>query len=197
MNEVCTFFCILIFAFSWNVSGYNIDSLVISEVAQSCPTLCDPMDCSLPRSSVHEIFQARILEWVVISFSWRSFQSRDWTCVSCIGRQILYHWAIKEAHSGFFLKMSSHLYLTLLKKSFQRLLTASRINIRTLHKDYKAHPTWPLPTSSLNSYHSSLSLLCKQDYLSLLWMWHLSFCQGPWQPLPETLFIAHYPLQPP
>ena len=34
-----------------------------SEVAQSCPTLCDPMDCSLPGSSVHGIFQARVLEW--------------------------------------------------------------------------------------------------------------------------------------
>ena len=40
-----------------------------SEVTQSCPTLCDPMDCSLPGSSVHGIFQARILEWVAISFS--------------------------------------------------------------------------------------------------------------------------------
>ena len=40
-----------------------------SEVAQSCLTLCDLMDCSLPDSSVHEIFQARILEWVAISFS--------------------------------------------------------------------------------------------------------------------------------
>ncbi|CAI9158321.1 unnamed protein product [Rangifer tarandus platyrhynchus] len=41
----------------------------VSEVAQSCPTLCDPMDCSLPGSFVHGIFQARILEWVAISFS--------------------------------------------------------------------------------------------------------------------------------
>ena len=40
-----------------------------SEVAQSCPTLCDPMDCSPPGSSVHGILQARILEWVAISFS--------------------------------------------------------------------------------------------------------------------------------
>ena len=39
------------------------------EVAQSCPTLCDPMDCSLPGSSVHGILQARILEWVAVSFS--------------------------------------------------------------------------------------------------------------------------------
>ena len=40
-----------------------------SEVAQSCPTLCDPMDCSLPGSSIHGILQARILEWIAISFS--------------------------------------------------------------------------------------------------------------------------------
>ena len=40
-----------------------------SEIAQSCPTLSDPMDCSLPGSSVHEIFQARVLEWGAIAFS--------------------------------------------------------------------------------------------------------------------------------
>ena len=40
-----------------------------SEFAQSCPTLCNPMDCSLPGSSVHGIFQARVLEWGAIGFS--------------------------------------------------------------------------------------------------------------------------------
>ena len=40
-----------------------------SEVAQSCLTLSDPMDCSLPGSSIHEIFQARVLEWGAIAFS--------------------------------------------------------------------------------------------------------------------------------
>ena len=40
-----------------------------SEVAQSCPTLSDPMDCSLPGSSIHEIFQARVVEWGAIAFS--------------------------------------------------------------------------------------------------------------------------------
>ena len=40
---------------------------LICEVAQSCPTLCDPMDCSLPSSSVHGIFQAIVLEWIAIS----------------------------------------------------------------------------------------------------------------------------------
>ena len=43
-----------------------------SEVAHSCPTLCDPMDCSLPGSTIHGIFQARVLEWVAISFCRRS-----------------------------------------------------------------------------------------------------------------------------
>ena len=45
-----------------------------SEVAQSCPTLSDPMDCSLPGSSVHGIFQARVLEWGAIAFSASSFK---------------------------------------------------------------------------------------------------------------------------
>ena len=49
------------------------------------------MDWSLPGSSVHEIFQARLLEWVAISFSRGSSRPRDRTCVSCIGRWILYH----------------------------------------------------------------------------------------------------------
>ena len=56
------------------------------------------MDCSLPGSSVHEIFQARILEWVAISFSGGSSWPRVRTRISCIGRWILYHWATREAH---------------------------------------------------------------------------------------------------
>jgi len=40
-----------------------------SEVSQSCPTLSDPMDCSPPGSSVHGVFQARVLEWVATAFS--------------------------------------------------------------------------------------------------------------------------------
>ena len=58
--------------------------------AQSCPSLCDPMDCSPPGSSVHGISQARILEWVAISCFRGSSWPTDWIQVSCLGRQILH-----------------------------------------------------------------------------------------------------------
>ena len=71
--------------------------------AQSRLSLRDPMDCSLPGSSVHEMFPARILEQVVISFSRGSSRTSDWThiscvsCISCVGRWILYHCATWKA----------------------------------------------------------------------------------------------------
>ena len=68
-----------------------------SEVAQSCPTLCDPMDCRLPGSSVHVIFQARILEWVAISFSRGSSWPRDQTQVSRIVGRPFTVWTIRVA----------------------------------------------------------------------------------------------------
>ena len=67
---------------------------------QSCLTLCDPVDYSPPGSSIQGILQARMLEWVAISFSRGSSLLRDQTQISytsCIGRQILYYWAAWEA----------------------------------------------------------------------------------------------------
>ena len=66
-------------------------------VTQSCLTLYNPVDCSLPGSSVHGIFQARILEWVAISYSRGSFQPRDRTWVSCIASRFCKVWATREA----------------------------------------------------------------------------------------------------
>ena len=63
-------------------------------VAPSCPTLCNPMDCSPPGSSVHGISQARILEWVAMSFSRGSSPPRDQTHL--LGRWIPYHWVTRE-----------------------------------------------------------------------------------------------------
>ena len=64
-------------------SLYIMDWLAC-KVAQSCPALCNPIDCSLPGSSIHGIFQARVLEWVAISFSRGCSQPRYQTWVSCI-----------------------------------------------------------------------------------------------------------------
>ena len=67
-----------------------------TEVAQSCPTLCDPMDCSLQGFSVHGTFQARVLEWVAIAFSRGSSQPRDQTQVSHITGRRFTIWATRE-----------------------------------------------------------------------------------------------------
>ena len=66
---------------------------VVCSVAQSCLTVCSLIDCHLPGSSVHGSSQAKIQEWVAISFSKGFFWPRDWNWVSCIGRRVLYHWA--------------------------------------------------------------------------------------------------------
>ena len=73
-----------VFVFLWLISFSVIPSESESEVAQSCPTLCDPMYCSLPGFSLHGILQARVLEWVAISFSRGSSQPRYRTQVSRI-----------------------------------------------------------------------------------------------------------------
>ena len=84
-------------------------------VTKSCPTLCDPVDCSLPGFSVHGISQERTMEWAAISFFREYSQPKDQSHVSCIGRQIL----LPLSHQGspkFFpcsdpLKLKQILYL--------------------------------------------------------------------------------------
>ena len=66
-------------------------------VVQSCLTLWDPMDCSLPGSSIYGISEARVLEWVAASFSRGSYQSRDWTQVSRSAGRCFTTWATREA----------------------------------------------------------------------------------------------------
>ena len=78
----------------WSGGNFSIDS----EVAQLCPTLYDAMDCSLPGSSFHGIFQVRVLEWVTISFSRGSSWPRDWTRVSCVAGIRFTVWATREVN---------------------------------------------------------------------------------------------------
>ena len=87
--------------YMYNMNQWR-DSVCCCLVAKSCPTLCDPMDCSPPGLSVHGIFQARILGWVVFSFSRGSSQPRDQNHIPWIGRWFLYLWVTRET-----LRMSS------------------------------------------------------------------------------------------
>ena len=74
---------------------------VLCLVTQSCLTLCDPMDCSSPGSSVHGILQARILEWVAYPFSRRSSQPKNQTGVSCTAGGFFISWATRNPHSSY------------------------------------------------------------------------------------------------
>ena len=103
-NALSTHLCSCSALWSWDLTLSKMSSLRSylkkeseSEVAQSSPTLCDPVDCSLPGSSVHGILQARILEWVAISFPRGSSQPRDWTQVSHIAGRRFTLWATREA----------------------------------------------------------------------------------------------------
>ena len=102
-------------------------------VAKLCLTLCHPMDCSPPGSSVHRISQTRILEWVSISFSRGSSQPRDQSGISSIGRRVLYHWAMWEAPRATWvcakslpscLTLCNHVYVNLLGSSVHGILQA-------------------------------------------------------------------------
>ena len=104
-SSSCEFFFFLSTKYFLHFKGVKIEVHIVCvhvySFVQSCLILCDPMDCSLPGSSVHGLLQARIWKWVAISSSRVSSQASDWTlvsCVSCIGRLILYPRATWEAH---------------------------------------------------------------------------------------------------
>ena len=117
ISSVQWLICVWLSATPWtaaqqaSLSITNFQSLlkvkVKSEVTQSCPTLGDPMGYGLPHSSVHGIFQARVLEWVAISFSRGSFQPRDWTQVSWIVGRYFTVWATRKVQGLSLLKLMS------------------------------------------------------------------------------------------
>ena len=118
-----------------------------SEVAQSCPTLCDPMNCSPPGSSVHGIFQARVLEWVPIAFSYPLQYSGLGNSMDCIVHGIANsRTQLSDFHFHFMVRVSdlqSHLLplslYTVPKQTFQSFILLMSL-----------FPSWPLP----NMYHS-------------------------------------------
>ena len=126
------------------------------------------MDYSLPGSSVHEISQARILEWVAISYSRGSSQPRDQTCVSCIGRQILYHWATREAPCRIYIFLSS--------QTEKAMATHSS----TL--------AWKIPwTEGPGGLQSMGSLGVGHDWATSLSLFSFMHWRRKWQPTPVFL----------
>ena len=87
ISSPCTHLCTHMPNYTRNLI---ISNCCCSSVTKSCPTRCNPMNCNPPDSSVHGIFQARILQWVAIFFSRRASWPRNRTHISWIGRQILY-----------------------------------------------------------------------------------------------------------
>ena len=85
---------------NWHILSFyqtsNSFSLAFVQFLSLVRLFCDPVNCSPPGSTLHGSSQARILEWVATSFSRGSSQPRYPTNISCIGRQILYHWDTRE-----------------------------------------------------------------------------------------------------
>jgi len=128
---------------------FAINLVSESEVTQSCPTLCDPMDCSLPGSSVHEIFQAIVLEWIAISFSRGSSQPRDWTLVSRIVDRCFTAWANKN-------------YIKLILFQFSSVQFSHSVMSDSLrpHELQHARPPCPSPTPEVHSNSRPSSQWC-------------------------------------
>ena len=98
--------------FTFSPAMYKLQFEVL--VAQSCPILCDPMDCSPPGSSVHGLLQARILQWVALPFSRGSSWLRDQTCVFYVAGRFFTAWANREYQQWIKVPISLHPHQDLL-----------------------------------------------------------------------------------
>ena len=106
--------------------------------AQSCPTLCNPLDCRPLGSPVRGILQARILEWVAISSSRQSSRPRDQIHISCTGRWILYHWTTLETMEQNKKKWNNECHRDYTMMTIAVWVQASTITLRsTLKLAYK------------------------------------------------------------
>ena len=120
-------------------------------VAQSCPTLCDPMGCSPPGSSVCGISPARILEWVAISFSRGSSWPRDWTQVSCIAGRLFTVWATREEN-----------YCQHVRSGM--LMAPALSPARSSSQDFQKHRTLVLSNNNLNQRHLLSSFSAERPF---------------------------------
>ena len=138
-----------------------------------------PLDYSLPGSSVLGIFQARILEWVAISFSRGSSRPRDGICISCVGRQVPYHWATREAP----------LVWCGLSLSDQKLHEFQRDSLPACFSPISLHPKALILKMKWTGFQGALDPLLDQQcmcvcpYSCLLWVTYTGFQKTVAHPL--------------
>ena len=133
-----------------------------------------PHDCSLPGSSVHGIFQARILEWVAISFSRGSFWPRDWTQVFCIVGRRLTVWATRKAPAHYSISSS-----TLLSPVPSRKKKESSMRIAENNYSWLAEEPGRLQSTG--------SLRVAHDWATSLSLFTLLHWRRKWRPTPVFL----------
>ena len=155
-----------------------------AKLLQSHPTLCDPMDCSPPGSSVHWVSQARILEWVAISFSRGSSQFRNQTHVSCIACRFFTDWTTREA-ALYSLVISIWVWISL-KNSLNWATPSSGV--------YGCfwHPTPVLLAGKSNGQRSLVGCSpwgrwVRHDWATSLSLFTFMHWRGKWQPTPVFL----------
>ena len=159
-------------------------------VIQSCPTLCDPTDCSLPSSSVHGILQARILEWVAIPFSRGSCRPRDWTWDSCFAGRFFTIWATSSVQS------LCHVWLFATPWTAARQASLSITNSRSLPKLMSIESVMPSnhlilcrSILLLSSIFLSIRAFSNELILHIRWpkFWSVSFSISPSKKYPGLI----------
>ena len=148
---------------------------------------CNPVDCSPPSFSVHGIFQARILEWIDISFSRGSSQPRDWTQISPIVDRRFTIWATREVLFTDYTTLKKFLYFCLLQ--FSHLLMESTSN---LYQNVDMKLKWvnfELALRAIISYYYR-DLLCKSS--SNFFAQLFTLFSGQWPPSLSRLLILYW-----
>ena len=143
------------------------NSCMLCSVLQLCPTLCDSVDCSPPGFCVRGILQTRVLERVAMPSSSGCSLFRGWTCVSCIGRWVLYHWTIWDSGRGQ--KYCSQIIC----HNFWML----HIHFRLAVVDVRSHCPYPLFIPFSFSVWKDFGLYFLPRVLKFMIMW--SFMCGP------------------
>ena len=165
-------------------------------VAKSCPALCNPIDCSLPGSSVHGIFQTSKLEKVAISFSRGSLWPRDQTHISCMSllhcRRILYHWPTREAFCIYYTQANNlqkiiekHIKWLKHKEPLYLQLISKKIFFKNVHISFKILKCFKSLFQQIGLWEYSL-ISSKQDSVKLfsrVWLlaisWTVSYQAPP------------------